>query len=357
MDLEELLGRRLAAQGLTGPPRASAVEVVRRTLGVQAQDPPLGRFSLGLRTGLGDSDVLAELATGEVVRTHVLRPTWHWVPREDLHWLLDLTAPRGPAGSTARHRQLGIDEDVRERAYAVLAQELAGGNHLTRKEIGPLLPTTDFPEHGQVVTHLLHVAEQDAFVVSGTPREGGEHTYALGSEVLPERVEVPREAAIERLVTRFVTGHGPTAEKDLKRWCTLPLTPMRAVLRSGRFEQTVVDGVEVWFDASGPDFGVEGAWLLPTFDEAFLSHNAPRFTRAAGHRLDQQHVNPAEAGGGVVIVDGRDVGTFKRTATKTRFAVTICAATGATKRDRDKAVEAAERLAAFVGRDAEVVVE
>ena len=40
------------------------------------------------------ADLAALLDDGAVLRTHVLRPTWHFVRAEDIGWVLDLTGPR-----------------------------------------------------------------------------------------------------------------------------------------------------------------------------------------------------------------------------------------------------------------------
>ena len=173
IDLDGVLGRRLAAQHLTGDPHAGVADAVGSSLGVQCQDMPLARFSLGRRTGLTDDAVQAQLATGEVVRTHVLRATWHWVAAADVRWLLALTAPKVESGFGARHRSLGITDAVRDAAFSVLERELAGGVHLTRKELQPLLPVAGLALASQVTGHLLQLAELRGLVVSGAPRSGG----------------------------------------------------------------------------------------------------------------------------------------------------------------------------------------
>lgn len=350
---DEVIGQRLAAQHLTGPPAPGIAAAVRDSLGVQAQDPPLSRFSLGLRTGVADQTVLAALDAGEILRTHVLRPTWHYVTREDIRWLLALTSSKVLSGSGSRNRTLGIDTATIEQALKVLQRELPG-RALTRKELTPLLPSTGYPRHGEVVGHLLGIAEHLALIASG-PTRAGEHTYALLDEIVPPATDLPRPAAVHALVSRFVAGHGPTAERDLTRWTNLTLTELRGVLRGGEFEQLEVDGVRLWRTPAAPDFGLGDAWLLPTFDEAFLSHDKPRFRRVENHRLGALHFNAAEAGGGVVIVQGRDIGGFKRTVKGSRFLIRIQLGDGVSARERRAAGLAAERLAWHFGREAEVV--
>lgn len=346
----EVIGRRYAAQHLTSP-AGSVLEAVSDSLAVQAQDPPLARFSLGLRTGLDDAGVRAALDDGTVVRTHVLRPTWHHVAREDLRWLLALTSPKVISGMASRHRMLEITPAVADRAASVLQRELAGRRALTRKQLQPLLPETAFPRRGDVVGHLLLLAELEGVICSGPlgGARGDEHTYVLVDEVVPPAAPLERDAAVEQLVRRFVRGHGPTAEKDLTRWCTLTLRDIRPVLGDGGFEHAVVDGVDVWWDGATPDLGIRGAWLLPTFDETFLSHAAPRFPRLAGHRLGDLHVAAAEAGAGAVVVDGVDIGTFRRKLVRGRLTVELFLSDDASAAQRRAAGRAAERLGEHLG--------
>ena len=75
MDRDAVLAARLATQRLTGPAAATPVQVVRELLCVQAQDAALARAMIGLRSNSTDADVQAAVASGELVRTHVLRPT------------------------------------------------------------------------------------------------------------------------------------------------------------------------------------------------------------------------------------------------------------------------------------------
>lgn len=101
-----------------------------------------------------------------------------------------------------------------------------------------------------------------------------------------------------------------------------------------------------------PDVDSLPSWLLPTFDEVFLSHDRPRFPRPTGHPWDTNHLNPAEAGGGVVIVSGRDVGVFKRRIKGERLAVDVWLAFAAEARDAAGARNAAALLGVYLGREA-----
>ncbi|WP_394275237.1 winged helix DNA-binding domain-containing protein [Luteococcus sp.] len=348
-DLRAVLGRRLGAQHLdrSAPDVAT---VVRDSLAVQAQDPPLSRWSLGVRAGVDEPAVRAAIDSGQVLRTHVLRPTWHYVHREDIRWLLELTGPRIITGNRARQRQLGIDEELWAQTQQELRRALADGP-LTRRQVQPLLPVpASSPQPNQTVAHQLMMAEAAALVCSG-PLAGDEHTYVLLDDVVPPSPPLPRQEAATRLVHRFVAGHGPTSLRDLQRWSNITRTEARAGLASGGFETGTVDGVELWWQPDAPMPGLDGVHLLPTFDEAWLCHDHPRFPRLPGHRLGELHLSAAEAGWGLVIRDGLDIGSFRRRvvtrAGSRRVTVEFTLAEGVAV---DPALEAAQdRMLAFFG--------
>src|SRR5690606_38664216 len=86
---------RLVAQRLTTPPPGSAEDVVRHLLGVQAENASQSAWAVATRTPTPDAGDLADaLASGRVLRTHVLRSTWHYVHRDDADWIVGLTGPR-----------------------------------------------------------------------------------------------------------------------------------------------------------------------------------------------------------------------------------------------------------------------
>ena len=237
-------------QRLTSTPLADPADVVRLLTCVQAQDAPLARYSLGLRTaGATDDGVREALDSGRIVRTHVLRPTWHFVATEDLRWILRLTSAKVESGMAARHRQLELDPATVERAHAELADVLAGGRHLTRPEVSAAFGEAGLPSASDQVGHLLLVAELRGVVCSGRLR-GRDHTYALVDEVVPAAPERPRDDAVRELVLRFFAGHGPAAVTDLARWTTLTQADVKAALADlgERLSTTSVDGLTLWFD-------------------------------------------------------------------------------------------------------------
>ena len=167
-NMKDLAARRLRAQRLIGEPFKSPVEAVRRLTAVQSQDYPAAKWALGLRSRRAtDAGIDRLFDEGDILRTHVMRPTWHFVLPEDVKWLLDLTAPRIRRGLVARHRQLELDDRTIARASAAFAKALAGGRHLTRPELGQVLRAARISPEGQRLPHLLSIAELEGLIVSG----------------------------------------------------------------------------------------------------------------------------------------------------------------------------------------------
>lgn len=175
--VDAVLTKRLRTQRLSSAPLVDAADVVRLLTCVQAQDAPLARFSIGMRTANG-SDAIVRRAVGEgrVLRTHILRPTWHFVAAQDLRWILALTSPKVESGMAARHRQLGLDTASVDRTFAALADLLAGRRFLTRRDLAAALRQRGSAWTGEQLGHLLMLAELRALVCSG-PYDGDIHAY------------------------------------------------------------------------------------------------------------------------------------------------------------------------------------
>ena len=353
--------RRFATQHLSSPPLTSAAGVVRLLTCLQSQDAPLAHWSLGMRTTHETyAGSLAEQATGTFVRTHVLRPTWHFVAAEDLRWIQSLTAAKVESAMAGRHRGLGLDTAVKDRAISTLQELLADRNALTRKQIGAEFVARGLPAAGEQMAHLLMTAELHSVICSGPPA-GTEHTYVLVDEVIPAGPldglpATDRPAAVRELTRRFVIGHGPVSDRDLGRWCTLTLTEIRAALAeltdAGRLDTVELEGTTLWLSPDS-SAGTEGrtpkghtAYLLSTFDEATLTYptSGPRRATPSHDRTRLL----SEAGGGTTLVDGIDIGVWKRTVVRGAVEVRVLPEVDLSPRQVAAIEQAAARLGKFL---------
>ena len=162
---------RLRSQRIEGPPLNRAVDVVRWLVASQAQDYAGAKWALGLRMrGATDAAVEEEFTNGAILRTHVMRPTWHFVAREDIRWLLELTAPRVHAARASRYRQLELDARTLRKANAALRRALKGGEHLNREELRQVLGRARIGAlDGQRTAHILAHAELEALTARSPP--------------------------------------------------------------------------------------------------------------------------------------------------------------------------------------------
>lgn len=286
--------RRLRNSGLSGPGFATAAEVVRHHGAMQAQEFALALWSVGQRArGLVEADVLGALADGSIVRTHVLRPTWHFVAREDLRWLLALTAPRIQRSTAGRRRELGLDAGVLDRCGEAFAKALAGGRHLARDGMARALDEAGVDRSGQRLPHMLLHWELEGLLCSGAPA-GRQHTWAL----LEERVPPAPARGLEELVRRYLASHGPASVKDLAWWASQPVTALRKALDE---VGAVAEARDLWSLPDEPAAPpARGALLLQPYDEMVVGYTESRHLGDPGRML------------ALVLVDGRVVGHWRR---------------------------------------------
>jgi hypothetical protein len=361
MRAEQIAARRMRSSGLTGTRFGRADEVVRWHGAMQGQDYGPAKWSIGQRTpGLVDADVDAALAAGSIVRTHVLRPTWHLVAREDLRWLLALTGPRVHQRNERRHAELGLDPRTLARSERVIASELEGGGRRTRGELGALLAAAGIDPDGQRLAYLLMHSELQAVICSGGLR-GKQHTFALLDErVPPEHRAFDRaEAAIE-LVHRYVASHGPATAQDLGWWSSLKIADIHRALHGlgDGVRSRAIDGLTFWVAAEEPDRApsARGVHLLHAYDELLVGYRGsryfgdPRGPRALEAWKDRTLPN------GVILLNGRVAGLWRRTIESRAMRVEVHAYEGSQAAVLRGLVPAARRFGRFVGRPATVEV-
>jgi Winged helix DNA-binding domain len=305
---------RLRSQHLVWPYAGSAGEAVGSLLAVQAENPGQAAWAVASRTADPDQAELAALLDdGTVVRTHVLRPTWHFVRAEDAGWLLELTGPRLQRVTGQQlHNAHGLDGRSVGHAVAAVTGALADRGQLTRGQLAGELRDRGIAGSGQMLMLLLAHAELGALICSGRVADG-EHTYALMSERVPEPRRFGRAEALAEFALRYFTGHGPATERDLAYWATLTLTDVRAGLaqvrdRLGSFQH---DGRTFWHAPGDAPGGPQepAAHLLQILDETYRGYQDSRWMLDAAGEVPRTR----EAAAGMALVDAQLLAAVRRT--------------------------------------------
>lgn len=356
MNAKEIARRRIRNSRLTGDRFAAPDEAVRWHLAMQAQEYGPAMWSIGQRSkGLRQADVDAALTEGAIVRTHVLRATWHFVARDDIRWLLALSGPRVQQSNAGRHRQLGLDVRTFARAEKAVTSALEGGGRLTRNELAAVFERRKLDPGGQRMPYLLMHCELIGLIGSGG-RSGKQQTYALLDERIPtgERRRFDRDGAVIELVRRYLASHGPATVKDLSWWSGLTMTDLRAALGALEDEVTSdeVDGLTFWSASSERGRrppAARGVHLLQTYDELVVGFTESRFHGDTSGELARQAWSARTFPTGVFLLDGRVGGHWRRTIEAKRVHTSFHTYGGIGAAGAGALESAAKRLGRFVG--------
>jgi len=322
MTLTDLPQHRLLNQRIAQETRCSSPEEVVRWLGaVQAQDYGQAAWALGQRLRTPSQAAVAQaIADGNILLTWALRGTLHLVPAPDAGWLLQLLAPRQAAAATARRQQLGLDEATHTRARNLVVRALQGGRAQTRAQLMQLFEQAGIGTTGQRGYHLLWSFGQEGLLCLG-PLAGKQQTFVLLEEWVPTPTVLGREEGLATLALRYFTSHGPATAHDFAWWSGLAVGQARRGLESikARLVTRKLEGKEYWWAENSPSTTARPlpstVHLLPGFDEYLLGYQDRQAVLAAEHA---DLVVPGRNGifQPMVVVDGRIVGTWKRTFRK-----------------------------------------
>jgi Winged helix DNA-binding domain len=348
-----LVASRLRAQRLVGTPFKAAVDVVRWFGAVQAQDYPAAKWALGLRLkGTTEAQIDRLYDDGTILRTHVLRPTWHFVLPEDIEWMLRLTGPKVRQGMAGRYRRLELDDDTVKRAQVVLAAALERGRHLTRVQLGDVLRAAGIAPDGQRLPHLISTGELAGLLTSGV-RNGKQHTWALLEERAPKTRVLDRDEAIGELTRRYFCSHGPAQLRDFVWWSGLTGAEARKGIEiaGDALEHHAFEGTDYWFDAMlSVSPAAASAHLLPNFDEYMVGYTDRSAMLHPIHPFRPELFAFSSLLANVVTVAGQVVGAWRRTAMRDGLRVEVRPLAALAATERAAVDEAGARLGRFLER-------
>ncbi|MDA1362735.1 winged helix DNA-binding domain-containing protein [Glycomyces luteolus] len=357
---------RARSQRLWGERFATPLDAFRHLGAVQSQEYQPSKLTPAMRTS-PDRDGLpfasvdsvdALIDKGAVIRTHVLRGTWHTVPVEDLRMMLAASKDRVLQLMATNNRAWGLDAITLGRGTEVLAEATSGGRHLTREEAAEALAGAGVADPASTrLIHLLMHAELESAICSGTPK-GGKQTYANFDERVPAG-PIAQDEAIRALALRFFTSRGPATLKDFTRWATLKVADAKAAIDGLGLEELRV-GEQVFYYAqelpeardAGPvvDFvqGFDEMVCSYTDSKDFVLHHSVPRTRFPGRARFTS----------VILLDGQVVGSWKATPKKESVLIETWRVRGFTAAEIAALRRGADRLRAWYGKpEMELVLE
>lgn len=313
------------------------------------------KWAIGLRLP-GATDVVVEAAVngGSILRTHVLRPTWHFVTPADIRWMLELTAPRVRAFMAYTERTVGLDRAMFRRLNAIFRKVLCGGNHLTRAALHGEITRAKIRLSGQQLGHGLMQAELDGLICSG-PRQGKHFTYALLDERVPAAKTKTRDAALAELARRYFASRGPATAHDFAWWSGLTVSEAKAGIVSlgAGFAHETINGKNYVFPAATTPVRhnekISATFLMPDYDEYGIAYKDRSALLSADRGTDVLAYNR------MIVIEGRIEGTWRRTEEKGEIVVEAAPFAPLNQTKRAVLTTAAQRFGAFFGKKARLV--
>jgi hypothetical protein len=334
--------QRLYNQHVTRPFRGRIEDLVASLGAVQAQEYPFAKWALALR--LGDETTAADVEQafdeGRILRTHVMRPTWHFVAAGDIAWMLELTAPRVHLTLASYLRSQGLDIRIVRRAVSIIERALGGGHHLTRAELAARLVRQRITLTPLHLGFVMLYAELERVICSG-PRRGRQFTYALLAERAQRVRRLAGDEALAELGQRFFSSHGPATVRDFVWWSGLKTSDARRgldIIRASSFDE---DGLRYWSTiARGSATARTGVYLLPIYDEYLVAYR---------DRVAVPHAWDARAFRHTLIVDRQVAGTWRMEATGPSATLEVTPVRPLSGIERRGVESSAKRYAAFLG--------
>jgi hypothetical protein len=351
MTNSDLLRLRLANQHITTNTFGDLPELLSYLCAVQAQEYGSAKWALGLRMKKATHDAVERAYNdGHILRTHLMRPTWHFVAPADIRWLLQLTAPRVHAMNAYMYRQMELDEKVFKKSNDALVNMLEGGQMLTRASIVAGWERMKIKAEGIRLACLLMYAELEGIICSG-PREGKQFTYALLEERVPVKGNTfTKDEALATIATRYFTSRGPATVRDFTWWSGLGAAEVKqaVAMLPKEFEEVVVNDQAYIFNAATmPDkANPNTAFLMPNFDEYGICYKDRSLMD--GNTTTHDFITKNGTSVQTLIVDGKIAGTWKAVTKRGITDVTTTAYHPLSKAKQHAVEHAVEKYRSFI---------
>lgn len=345
-----LLHARLDNQHLLDSKFKTPHDAVQFFGAVQAQDYSPAKWALGLRLPTYTEEKIEQaFNAGEILRTHVMRPTWHFVSPKDIRWMQMLTAPRVRKLMDPYCRKEGLSEKVLEKTQKIITRALTGENALTRNELSAELKKEGLKMAPFQMGFVMSRAELDALVCSG-PRKGKQFTYMLLEERAPKAKPMTHEKALDELIQRYFSSHAPATLHDFSWWSGLTLGEIRTGVEHAKLHTMEIEGETYWSTKKiNEDDPVPlKARLLPVYDELFIGYrNSSRVYKEV--MVKQGIKMPHLIFNNTLVIGDRVAGTWKGERKKDHVSLQLVPFEALNVHEKEALGEELERYSKYLG--------
>jgi hypothetical protein len=313
MNSIDIVQQRIVNQQLAGTKFKSAKEIVSWMGAMQAQDYAMSKWAVGVRLpGSTDESIEQAIDRGEIIRIHVMRPTWHLVSSEDVKWMLALTAPHLRRSMMGRHKALGLTDQIFKKSNSIIEKSLDKNGYMTRAELVNELNKNKIKPDNLQTIHIMFNAELNASVCNG-PMRGKQFTYALLEQRVPKSKSLKTEEALAKLSLRYFTSHGPATLQDFTWWSGLPAGEAKKALEMSKtnLRSIKIEDQTYWFDESSrKEVAIQSIYFLPAYDEFMISYKDRSASLSPKFSLNALTSNGIFRP--IIMVNGQVIGTWSR---------------------------------------------
>jgi hypothetical protein len=353
MTSAELVRYRLSNHQLADPKFKKPEQVVSWLGAMQAQEYAMAKWAIGLRSkGVAEADVEKKFNDGRILRTHLLRPTWHFVTPDDIRWMLELTKPRVHAANAYMYRKLELDTKVFSATAKILEKLLQNKNFKTREELNKAFAKHKIIASGLRLGYIFMHAELEGLICSG-PRQGKQFTYALVDDRAAKGETFTREQALAELTQRYFVSRGPATIKDFVTWSGLTVKDAKQGIGElgDKLEKFTADSTEYFYKPGVIKTSeIQSTFLMPDYDEYGMSYK-DRSVLMPQTKAVQQKLRSSSEYSHWLVIDGQISGVWERKAKAKTIDVTATPFLKLSKEQARSVKNAVNRFVTFVGND------
>ncbi|MFH5831958.1 winged helix DNA-binding domain-containing protein [Halalkalibaculum sp. DA384] len=358
MNYTEIIHARLHNHQIVNPDFSTPNALLGWIGAMQAQDYEMAKWAVGVRLPEATREDIEEaIENSHIIRTHLLRPTWHLISAEHLPWLLELSRPRVKVAVRSRQKQLGLTDEVVSRSNRTIKGILVDSQPLTRSELLEQLEEAGFENKDNRISHLLLRAELDGIIGSG-PSKDTQYTYRLMEDRLTQISSFNKGEAHRKLAQLYFQSHGPATLEDFVWWSGLTKTSSKKavkMLEPELISEEIGDRTYWFFETSlPPEQSTPSVYLLPAYDEYVVSYRNREMIINGEHEAKSFSANGIFRP--VIVVNGKVKGIWKRKVKSDSVKVKLRFFENPGSETKTLAAEQAERFAGFLGKELELGV-